>query len=374
LRQRTRFLVIGLLGALLPTLKISAAAVEKPTKPSIALTRIGPSSIQLFISEADGTAERPLLNSDSRDYNPVWSPDGQWIVFTSERNGSADLYGVKPDGTGLERLTANPAYDDQADYSPDGQKLVFVSTRANGTANLWIRDLRNHHESPLTSQPAGDFRPAWSPDGKWIAFSSDRGTKLERDGGGQWWVRLQLADIYIVHPDGSGLKRLTKGGKFCGGPRWTRDSRHFIGYSLSAEETFKFRSQSDATDEALRKMGRAPLKGNTTLVSLDVTTLQQTTITAPPGIKSFPAVLNDDEIAYVRKDGDERGIFYTSAGKRGPAGLVRSPSWSPDGKLVVYHRLLSLKSASWQKAWSRNSRYDSSTQKAFLLSILRANA
>ena len=127
--------------------------------------------------------------------------------FTSERNGSADLYRVKPDGTGLQRLTANPAYDDQADVSPDGQKLVFVSTRADGTADLWIRDLSTNRETPLTSGRSGDFRPAWSPDGKWIAFSSDRGTKVQRDGGGQWWVHLQLADIYIIHPDGSALKR-----------------------------------------------------------------------------------------------------------------------------------------------------------------------
>jgi Tol biopolymer transport system component len=139
LRQRTRFFVIGLLGALLPALKISAVGLEKPAKPSIALTRIGPSSIQLFISDADGSAERPLLNSDSRDYNPVWSKDGQWIAFTSERNGSADLYRIKPDGTGLELLTASPSYDDQADYSPDGQHLVFVSTLLG---HGWIKDDR----------------------------------------------------------------------------------------------------------------------------------------------------------------------------------------------------------------------------------------
>jgi Tol biopolymer transport system component len=257
----------------------------------------------------------------------------------------------------LQQLTANPAYDDQAAFSPDGSRIVFVTTRADGTSDLWIRDLKTNRESPLTSGPDGDFRPAWSPDSKWIAFSSDRGTKIARDGGGQWWVHLQLADIYLIRPDGSGLKRLTNSGNFCGGPRWTRDSSHVIGYCLSGEETFSYRSTSDATDEQLRTMGRAPLRGNTTLISIDIATLAQSTITARPGIKSFPTVLNDGEIAYVRKDNDGRGIFYNATGKAGPPGIVRSPSWSPDGKRVVYHRLINLKVPSWQAAWSRNPSY-----------------
>src|SRR5262249_12016979 len=117
----------------LPVFLLAATGLLLAQPKTIVFSRLGPSQIRLFVSNADGTAERPLLNSDTLDYNPVWSPDGQWIVFTSERNGSADLYRVKPEGTGLQRLTINPAYDDQADFSPDGQRLVFVSTRADGT-------------------------------------------------------------------------------------------------------------------------------------------------------------------------------------------------------------------------------------------------
>jgi TolB protein len=345
---------------------LAAPALIAQSQPkTIAFTRLGPSQTRLFVSNADGTAERPLLNTDSLDYNPAWFPDGRWIVFTSERNGSADLYRVKPDGTELQRLTTSPAYDDQADVSPDGQKLAFVSTRADGTTDLWIRDLTTNRETQLTSGQGGDFRPSWSPDGKWIAFSSDRGTKVMRDGGGQWWVRLQLADIYLIRPDGSGLQRLTNSANFCGGPRWTRDSRHVIGYCLSGEETFAYRSASDATDEALRRMGRAPLRGNTKLVSVDVATLEETTVVAPPGIKFFPAVLNNGEVAYVTKDGDNRGIFYSATGRQGPLGLVRSPSWSPDGTRVVYHKLLGLEVPAWQKTWSRNPGYDLITTNTF---------
>src|SRR5579859_6564389 len=84
----------------------------------ILLNRIGPSGAELFIANADGSAERSLLAAPGFDYNASFSPDGKWIVFTSERAGSADIYRVRVDGTGLERLTDDPAYDDQAAFSP----------------------------------------------------------------------------------------------------------------------------------------------------------------------------------------------------------------------------------------------------------------
>jgi Tol biopolymer transport system component len=128
----------------------------------IIFTRIAQGQVGLFISQANGTDERPLLPPGGLDYIPTWSPDGQWIAFTSERNGSADLYRVRTNGAGLERLTDSPALDDQAAFSPDGNQIVFVTTRAGGTADLWILDLRSRKARPLTSGPGGDFRPAWS--------------------------------------------------------------------------------------------------------------------------------------------------------------------------------------------------------------------
>src|SRR4029453_12577648 len=105
----------------------------------VVITRVfpQPGQIGLFIAAADGGSERPLVTPADVDYDAAWSADGESIVFTSERNGSADLYRVKPDGTGLERLTDSPAYDDQAAFSPDARQLVFVSSRAAGTADLW---------------------------------------------------------------------------------------------------------------------------------------------------------------------------------------------------------------------------------------------
>ena len=105
--------VIMLRRALLTAFLVSATTLVLSAKERILLNRIGPSQSTLFISKADGSDERPLLPNSGFDYNASFSPDGKWIVFTSERNGSADIYRVHPDTSGLERLTDHPAYDDQ---------------------------------------------------------------------------------------------------------------------------------------------------------------------------------------------------------------------------------------------------------------------
>src|SRR5713226_1915040 len=93
------------------------------TRHRIAFTRIGPIRTGLFIADADGRNEKPVLPAESLDYNASFSTDGRWIIFTSERAGSADIYRVHPDGSGLERLTSDPAYEDQAALSPDGSTV-----------------------------------------------------------------------------------------------------------------------------------------------------------------------------------------------------------------------------------------------------------
>jgi TolB protein len=169
-------------------------------------------------------------------------PHGLRVViglFLRRSAGSADLYRIHSDGAGLERLTDDPAYDDQGSLSPDGKQVVFVSTRAAGRANLWVMDVATRKARPLTSGDGGDFRPAWSPDGKWIAFSSDRGSNLPPAKGR--WERLQLVDIYLIQPDGTGLKRISEHGNFCGRPKWMRDSKSVTTYCMSAEETWTYR-------------------------------------------------------------------------------------------------------------------------------------
>jgi TolB protein len=336
-----------------------SAASNAPQK--IVFARVFPNAGQLaiFIAGADGSDERRLLTGSAIDYDPVWAPDGSSIVFTSDREGSADLFRVKPDGTGLERLTDSPAYDDQSAFSPDGKRLVFVSTRGDGTADLWTLDLATRQAKALTTGAGGDFRPSWSPDGRWIAFSSDRGSTLPFAHGR--WEGLQLADLYVIHPDGTGLKPVNQHGNFCGSPKWTGDSLHVVSYCMTAEQTLANRVAN-------------PVAGNDTrLASFDIASGAATDVASGPGVKFNPSMVGST-VAYIRKDNagaNAAGIYYAD-GRRGPIGDVRSASWSPDGTRVVFHKRMTAPRQTFTKIWSRQPGYELTLSGNILPSFTRS--
>ena len=302
------------------------------------MNRIGPTSSILYVSNADGTGEHPLLRTPGLDYHASWSSDGHWVVFTSERDGlgQANIFRVHPDGSGLERLTDDPALDDQAMLSPDGKRLAFVSTRGSHRANVWILDLASKRLTSLTMRPGlqGDttkpdafLRPAWSPNGQWIAFSSDRNTEWLGHGHGSGWEHVQELGVYIVRPNGTGLWKLSTGGMSAGAPKWSADGRRIAYYEIAVEQTW----------DARLRPGIGP-GATSQIVSVDVATGKRRDETVGPGLKVEPQFVRGATLGYVIKGGANQGLAYTD-GRAPLKRALRSPSWTSDGAAIVYEKV-----------------------------------
>ena len=304
---------------------MSVAGLCDPLVYHVAYASFGPLNTAVYIADADGGNARPLVDGADLDCNPSFSPDGSWVLFTSRRGGSADIYRVRTDGTSLERLTDHPAFDDQAVMSPDGAHIAFVSSRS-GQADIWLLDPRTRQLRNLTRNPAGDYRPAWSPDGKWIAFTSDRDSKKQLRTGSTFSL-AQSTEIYVMRADGTDVKRLTFGGAFAGGPTWSPDGRRIAFYETTIQ------------DSTMMTIVRRGIAATSQIVSIEVESGKREVVSSGPGRKFTPRWIEPGRIAYVKSDGENDGIQFTD-GTPGLRGTFAAVNWSPDRRRIVFHREL----------------------------------
>lgn len=122
---------------------------ENPLDYTIAFSSLAPWDLDAFIANADGSDPKPLASHPDLDYNAAFSPDGQWIIFTSHRDGGADLYGIRPDGSSLKRLTDHLAFDDAAAFGGVAEvlsgllKALKIQLLANQHQHIWCTTLFN---------------------------------------------------------------------------------------------------------------------------------------------------------------------------------------------------------------------------------------
>ncbi len=131
----------------------------------------------LRIVDVETAEVKVLTEGNQTDNFPEWSPQGDWICFTSNREDlDYEIYVIRPDGTGLKRLTHLPGNDAHSSWSPDGKWIAFSSGRAGFKDEMALHphNPQSYGEivvmrpdgselTSLTDNPWEEATPRWAP-------------------------------------------------------------------------------------------------------------------------------------------------------------------------------------------------------------------
>ena len=264
----------------------------------------------IYVVDSEGGMPRRIVAAKAGVTNmqPALSPDGSRIAFSSNLEGTFDIYVIGVDGAGRRRVTTGggssiqpesvPIDDSEPAWSPDGSRIafargfdatgngVFVQTCAEWSDILVVNvDVSDPSEVNLTNGEHGTD-PAWSPDGRRIAFASSRAGNF---------------DIYTMSSeDGSSVEQLTDDEWAEADPSWSPDGSH-IAYTAGLRQVV-----------GGTQCGNMPISGG------------------PTG-GGGPHLTGDGGPYIYRMDAS--GIAKKAVTSEGGAA---GPSWSPDGLQIAF--------------------------------------
>ncbi|MGI9167228.1 MAG: TolB family protein, partial [Pyrinomonadaceae bacterium] len=175
-------------------------------------------------STGRATLPTKLISSTQYDGAPQFSPDGQKIVFQSERSGLSDIWICDQEGTKARQLTfiGGPLVGTPR-WSPDGRHIAF-DARAEGHSDIYVVDAEGGRPRRITMETSNDVVPSWSRDGRLVYFASNRtGTRPEvwkapvaggearqvtKQGGFAAFESLDGKYLYYAKLDAAGLWRI----------------------------------------------------------------------------------------------------------------------------------------------------------------------
>ncbi|HYN21107.1 MAG TPA: protein kinase, partial [Thermoanaerobaculia bacterium] len=188
------------------------------------------------------------------NWNPIWSPDGRYLYFISDRSGSLNVWRI-----GIDEATGQSTTEPEP-VTASSQSIRFLSISKEGNRIVYATDeRRNNLESvgfdPETLATAGAVAPIVqgakavrtvdaSPDGQWLAFDT----------------LPPQEDLFLVRADGTGLRQLTRDEGRDRIPRWSPDGRLILFYSdrSGRYEAWTITPDGSRTDQLTRSSGKSP--------------------------------------------------------------------------------------------------------------------
>lgn len=245
----------------------------------------------IYFKPINSSVVTRLTDDPAQDVMPAVSPDGQYVAFCSDRNGSWDIFVMPIDGGKAVQLTSDGAHDLHPSWSPDGTRLAFCRLgQQSGRWEMWVADVTSVNNAQFIgfglfpqwapvagtgangadqimfqrSRERGDrafsvwtidyqanpgtagreteiatapgsalINPSWSPDGRFIAFAQVPYSEAWASGAS---ARPEASVIWMMSVDGTGKVKLTDGRSIDLMPTWSRNNEIFFVSNMGGQE------------------------------------------------------------------------------------------------------------------------------------------
>jgi serine/threonine-protein kinase len=178
-----------------------------PEGKRLALTVLRDGNWDIWVYDLERGVSTRLTFDEASDTEQIWSPDGEYLAFSSDINGADNLYRKRADGSGeLERLTESQTSEWATSWSRDGRFITYI--KSDNAFDLWTVPLEGDRKPQVfLSTPFREAVAEFSPNGRWMAYASTESGRSE---------------VYVrPFPPGGGKWQVSDGGG--GFPRWSRD-------------------------------------------------------------------------------------------------------------------------------------------------------
>ena len=205
--------------------------------------RLGnPAQAEIWTIPVTGGTPTPVTSDRATSWNPVWSPDGEYLYFASDRGGSTNLWRVPVDEMSgntrgePEAITTPAPYLAHPSLSADGRRIAYTSVLVTANIQQLVLDLSGAPKGEPAWVTTGSRRwanPDPSPDGEWVAFYS-----LVQPGG----------HLYVAHPDGTAMRQVTSDSATDRMPRWSPDGKWIAFFSNRSGHIELWKIRPDGSD------------------------------------------------------------------------------------------------------------------------------